>query len=118
MSDAVLYEVKDRVAVITINWPDSRTAISEDVRAGLFDALRRFNENPRVLVAKLFASGSGRYGADQERHRQAMPRAVLGIHRRLGAVGARRSRCPRRCKGCCGGAKAACVLNGRGPRIS
>ncbi|MEX3967866.1 enoyl-CoA hydratase/isomerase family protein [Paraburkholderia sp. EG286B] len=57
MSDAVLYEMRDRVAIITINRPESRNAISEDVRVGLFEAFRIFNEDDNALVAILTAAG-------------------------------------------------------------
>lgn len=41
MTDAVTYEVRDRVAVVTINRPDKRNAMSMDVFDGLHEAAGR-----------------------------------------------------------------------------
>ena len=40
---AVLYEVESGAAWLTINRPETRNALSQDVRDGLFDGIRRFN---------------------------------------------------------------------------
>lgn len=66
MNNAVLYEMRGRVAVITINRPDSRNAISEDVRLGLFEAFRRFNQDPEAAVAILTAAGDKAFCAGMD----------------------------------------------------
>ena len=66
MNNAVLYAVNDSVAVITINRPESRNAISEEVRVGLFDALRRFNQDPQAAVAILTAAGDKAFCAGMD----------------------------------------------------
>ena len=57
MSDAVLYEMKGQVAVITINQPDRRNALGIAVRQGLFDAWDRFEKDPEAKVAILAGTG-------------------------------------------------------------
>jgi enoyl-CoA hydratase/carnithine racemase len=49
---AVLYEVQDGVAWLTINRPEARNALNAEVRAGLWAGVRRFNgdDGARVLV--------------------------------------------------------------------
>jgi enoyl-CoA hydratase/carnithine racemase len=49
---AVRYEVDTGVAWLTIDRPETRNALSRDVREGLFDGFRRFNgdDTARVLV--------------------------------------------------------------------
>ena len=57
MSDATTYQLEGPVAWLTINRPDSRNALSEDVRAGLWDGIRRFNVDDAARV--LVVTGSG-----------------------------------------------------------
>lgn len=58
MSDAVLFTVPEPgIAVLTINRPDSRNALSRDVREGLFAAWERFENDPDLRVAILTAAG-------------------------------------------------------------
>ena len=51
MSEAVLYEMKGQVAVITINQPDRRNALGIAVRQGLWDAWDRFEKDDDAKVA-------------------------------------------------------------------
>ncbi|MQA84284.1 MAG: enoyl-CoA hydratase/isomerase family protein [Streptosporangiales bacterium] len=57
MSEPVRYEVASGVAWLTIDRPESRNVLSADVRAGLWDGVRRFvaDEDAKVLVL----TGSG-----------------------------------------------------------
>ncbi|PRZ42059.1 enoyl-CoA hydratase/carnithine racemase [Antricoccus suffuscus] len=57
MSDATTYELEGPVAWLTINRPDSRNALSKDVRDGLWDGVRRFNDDDAARV--LVVTGSG-----------------------------------------------------------
>lgn len=52
MSDVVPYKVTDGVAWLTINRPEARNALNEQVRDGLWDGVRRFNADDcaKVLV--------------------------------------------------------------------
>jgi enoyl-CoA hydratase/carnithine racemase len=53
----VTYELVGPVAWLTINRPEARNALSAEVRAGLFDGLRRFNADDEALVLVLTGAG-------------------------------------------------------------
>jgi len=53
----ILYEVKDRVAYITLNRPEKKNAINPQMRYELTQALIDVKENPEVWVAILRAKG-------------------------------------------------------------
>lgn len=58
MTDAVLFDVRDdAIAVITLNRPEARNALSKDIRAGLFAAWDRFERDERLRVAILTGAG-------------------------------------------------------------
>jgi enoyl-CoA hydratase len=58
MSDAVLFDARDDgIAIITLNRPDSRNALSEEIRAGLFAAWDRFEHDPALRIAILTGAG-------------------------------------------------------------
>jgi enoyl-CoA hydratase/carnithine racemase len=58
MSDPVLFDARpDGIAVITLNRPDSRNALSHEVRQGLFAAWDRFEHDPALRVAILTGAG-------------------------------------------------------------
>src|SRR5580700_1724139 len=58
MSDAVLFDARDDgIAVITLNRPETRNALGQDIRAGLFAAWDRFERDPALRVAILTGSG-------------------------------------------------------------
>lgn len=56
-AEAVRYEVADGVAWLTIDRPEQRNALSKDVRDGLWDGARRFNEDDAAGVLVLTGSG-------------------------------------------------------------
>jgi enoyl-CoA hydratase len=58
MIDAVLFEARDDgIAVITLNRPEARNALSRDIREGLFTAWDRFERNQALRVAILTGAG-------------------------------------------------------------
>ena len=58
MSDAVLFEARDDgIAIITINRPDQRNALSLEVRQGLFAAWDRFERDDSLKVGILTGAG-------------------------------------------------------------
>ncbi len=58
MSDAVLFEAReDGIAVITLNRPETRNALSLDIRQGLFAAWDRFERDPALRIAILTGAG-------------------------------------------------------------
>ncbi|HZZ47762.1 MAG TPA: enoyl-CoA hydratase-related protein [Pseudonocardia sp.] len=54
---AVSYDVRDGVAWMTINRPESRNALSKDVRDGLWEGTRRFIDDDSAAVLVLTGSG-------------------------------------------------------------
>ena len=58
MSDAVLFDARENgVAIITLNRPETRNALSKDIRDGLFSAWDRFERDPTLRVAILTGAG-------------------------------------------------------------
>lgn len=58
MSDAVLFDARDEgIAVITLNRPETRNALSKEIRDGLFAAWERFERDPGLRVAILTGAG-------------------------------------------------------------
>jgi enoyl-CoA hydratase len=58
MSDAVLFDAReDGIAVITLNRPEARNALGKEIRAGLFAAWARFEQDASLRVAILTGSG-------------------------------------------------------------
>jgi enoyl-CoA hydratase/carnithine racemase len=53
----VRYEVENRVAWLTIDRPEARNALSAEVRAGLWDGVRRFNDDDGAAVLVLTGAG-------------------------------------------------------------
>jgi enoyl-CoA hydratase/carnithine racemase len=56
-SPPVRYELDDGVAWVTIDRPEARNALSADVRAGLWDAVHRFNADDAAAVLVLTGAG-------------------------------------------------------------
>jgi len=58
MSDPVLFDAReDGIAIITINRPEQRNALSREVREGLRGAWLRFENDPALRVAILTGAG-------------------------------------------------------------
>ena len=57
MPDAVLYELRDQIAWLTIDRPEARNALNEAVRDGLRAAFERFNADDTAAVAVLTGAG-------------------------------------------------------------
>jgi enoyl-CoA hydratase/carnithine racemase len=58
MTDAVLFDARaDGIAIITINRPEQRNALSREVRQGLYAAWDRFESNDDLRVAILTGAG-------------------------------------------------------------
>jgi enoyl-CoA hydratase/carnithine racemase len=57
VSDPVRYEVVRGVAWLTIDRPEARNALSQAVREGLFDGVRRFNADDQAAVLVLTGAG-------------------------------------------------------------
>ncbi|MDH3682909.1 MAG: enoyl-CoA hydratase [Acidimicrobiia bacterium] len=57
--DAVLYEVRDRTALITLNRPERLNAWNPDIHQGYFDSLDRAAADPDVRVIVVTGAGRG-----------------------------------------------------------
>ena len=58
MDDAVLFDAReDGIAVITLNRPEARNALGKEIRAGLFAAWQRFEQDPTLRIAILTGAG-------------------------------------------------------------
>ncbi len=57
MPDAVLYELRDQVAWLTIDRPEARNALNKAVRDGLRAAFERFNADDTAAAAVLTGAG-------------------------------------------------------------
>jgi enoyl-CoA hydratase/carnithine racemase len=57
-AEAVIYEKRGAIAVITLNRPDTRNALSEDVVQGLIDACARVNDDMTIACAVLTGAGA------------------------------------------------------------
>ncbi|RLT98718.1 enoyl-CoA hydratase/isomerase family protein [Ketobacter sp.] len=58
MNDAVLFETRsDGIAVITLNRPETRNALSQEIRQGLFEAWDRFEHDTSLRIAILTGAG-------------------------------------------------------------
>jgi enoyl-CoA hydratase/carnithine racemase len=58
MSDAVLFDARnDGIAIITLNRPDTRNALSREIREGLFAAWERFEQDAALRIAILTGAG-------------------------------------------------------------
>jgi len=57
LSDAILFDVQDSIALITINRPEQRNAMNTEVRRGLFDAWDRAERDDSIRVAILTGAG-------------------------------------------------------------
>ena len=53
----VLYEVSEKIGIITLNRPDSLNAISKQLRLELTEAFRHADDDPAVVVVVLRANG-------------------------------------------------------------
>lgn len=61
MSDAVLFEARDDgIALITLNRPETRNALTLEIRDGLFAAWERFERDPALRVAILTGAAGSR----------------------------------------------------------
>lgn len=73
MNNAVTYESKDGIAVISINRPDRMNAIGPEVEAGLAQAWQRLNDSREDRVGILTGVGNKAFSAGKDMHSEAPP---------------------------------------------
>jgi enoyl-CoA hydratase/carnithine racemase len=76
--DAVLFEVADRVAWVTINRPEARNAVNQAVSAGLAAAWDRVESDDDIAVAVLTGAGETAFSAGADLKEMAA-RAERGL---------------------------------------
>jgi len=59
MAEAVLFEVKDDVAIVTLNRPERLNALNEDIHAGLRAAFERIEGDEGIRAVLLTGAGRG-----------------------------------------------------------
>ena len=57
-SDILLIDIKDRICLLTLNRPDSRNALSSELRSAFCNALLDLDENPDISVIAITGAGS------------------------------------------------------------
>jgi len=72
MEEAVTYESRDHIAIVTINRPKQMNAINEEVELGLASAWRRFNESDD-RVGILTGAGEKAFSAGRDRDAKGYP---------------------------------------------
>ena len=72
MSQAVIYESNNHIALITINRPERLNAINEEVEIGLANAWRKFN-NSNDRVAVLTGAGEKAFSVGKDLEYKAFP---------------------------------------------
>lgn len=66
MNEAVLYETRGQVAVVTLNRPEKRNVVNLAMRDGVLAAWRRFEADPSARVAILTAAGDKAFCAGRD----------------------------------------------------
>jgi 2-(1,2-epoxy-1,2-dihydrophenyl)acetyl-CoA isomerase len=59
MSEAVIFEVKDAVAIVTLNRPERLNALNEDIHVGLRAAFERIEEDDAIRAVLFTGAGRG-----------------------------------------------------------
>ncbi len=57
MEKAVLFDVQNNIAVITLNRPDRRNSINRDLLSGLYDAIDEVSKNDEIKAAIITGNG-------------------------------------------------------------
>lgn len=78
--DLVLYEVRDRVATITLNRPARLNAFNDDLGRAALSAMRRFDLDPEADAAVLTGAGRAFSSGADVRQRQLRPREEMEKH--------------------------------------
>ena len=66
MNDAVLYEKRGAVVIVTLNRPEKRNALSAALRQGIRESLERFEHDDSASVAVLTGSGDKAFCAGMD----------------------------------------------------
>ena len=58
MSDEILFEVVEKVGVITLNRPEKKNAMNSEIVSGLMEMLNRIRTDPGIRVGIVTGSGN------------------------------------------------------------
>src|SRR5438270_3746956 len=83
MTDAVLYEQRGNVALVTLNRPERMNALGQAVKDGLIEAFTEIRENPDVRAVVLTGAGEKAFCAGAD-----LKERVADAESRRGGVGA------------------------------
>ena len=88
MSDYVLFEQRNRVAIVTINRPDRMNALGHEVRNGLIDAFLKIRHEPSIRVAIITGAGDKAFsaGADLKEHNEIFQKKPYRVGPDYGAL--------------------------------
>jgi len=82
----VLYEVRDDVSIVTINRPEQRNALSNEVLAGLVAAVERASADPDTSCIVLTGAGDRAFCAGGDLKQMGATVDALAEHRGRGAL--------------------------------
>ena len=63
MADVLLREVRDRVVLLTLNRPEQRNAVNQELRTALAEAMHDFAVDPELRVAVITGAGGAAFCA-------------------------------------------------------
>ncbi len=98
MTDDILYELRDRVAYITLNRPRSRNALTFDMYEALFDITGRVSQDPNVAAMVISGAGEKAFaaGTDISEFRSIKaPEDALAYERRIDRILGALESCPK-----------------------
>jgi len=81
-SDTVLYEVKDRIAHITLNRPEVMNSLSRELLARYREILSEFEDNPEPLVAIVRGAGDKAFSSGMDLKERASKDKTEGPQRK------------------------------------
>ena len=73
----ILYEKRDRIAILTINRPEAMNALTSEMLAALDEAFGEFNSDPELWVAILTGAGDKAFSAGMDL-KEAIPLITSG----------------------------------------
>ena len=88
MSEFVLFEQKESVALVTINRPERMNALGSEVRNGLIEAFLKIRHEPSIKVAVITGAGTKAFsaGADLKEHNEIFQKKSYRVGPDYGAL--------------------------------
>ena len=77
--EKVLYEVKDKIAWITLNRPESLNAVNRDMVKSIVGYCRQAEEDPNVQVVIFKANGERAFSVGGDIKDRARPNAAVAV---------------------------------------